>query len=135
MPRAFAFFCPVGCVPPSTDAEAAGADSIQWHEGDVEVLPFPDSQFDAVLSSVGHMFAPRPEAAIAEMLRALKSGGRIAFMTWPPELAVGRMLRRGPMQRQLMRNLKIYKGGTHPHEAQQPEIIDVKSLNRKNARA
>jgi large subunit ribosomal protein L13 len=51
------------------------------------------------------------------------------------ELAVGRMLHRGPMQRQLMRNLKIYKGGTHPHEAQQPEIIDVKSLNSKNVRA
>jgi large subunit ribosomal protein L13 len=51
------------------------------------------------------------------------------------ELAVGRMLRRGPMQRKLMRNLKIYKGTTHPHEAQQPEIIDVKSLNRKNVGA
>jgi large subunit ribosomal protein L13 len=51
------------------------------------------------------------------------------------QLAVGRMLHRGPMQRQLMRNLKVYKGGTHPHQAQQPEIIDVKSLNRKNVRA
>lgn len=51
------------------------------------------------------------------------------------QVAVGRMLKRGPMQRQLMRNLRIYKGGTHPHEAQQPEIVDVKSLNRKNVRA
>jgi large subunit ribosomal protein L13 len=51
------------------------------------------------------------------------------------ELAVGRMLKRGPLQRKLMRNLKIYKGATHPHEAQQPELIDVKSLNRKNVRA
>ncbi len=51
------------------------------------------------------------------------------------QLAVGRMLSRGPMQRQLMRNLKIYKGGTHPHEAQQPQLLDVKSLNRKNGRA
>ena len=51
------------------------------------------------------------------------------------QLAVGRMLKRGPLQRKLMRNLKIYKGGTHPHEAQQPELIDVKSLNRKNVRA
>ena len=51
------------------------------------------------------------------------------------QLAVGRMLKRGPMQRQLMRNLKIYKGGTHPHEAQQPQPLDVKSLNRKNVRA
>jgi large subunit ribosomal protein L13 len=51
------------------------------------------------------------------------------------ELAVGRMLKRGPLQRRLMRHLKIYKGAAHPHEAQQPELLDVKMLNRKNARA
>ncbi len=51
------------------------------------------------------------------------------------ELAVGRMLARGPLQRKLMRNLKVYKGGSHPHEAQKPELLDVKSLNRKNVRA
>jgi large subunit ribosomal protein L13 len=51
------------------------------------------------------------------------------------QLAVGRMLKRGPLQRKLMRNLKIYKGAGHPHEAQQPEVLDVKSLNRKNVRA
>ncbi len=50
------------------------------------------------------------------------------------EKAVERMLSRGPLQRKLMRNLKIYKGTEHPHEAQQPEVLDVKSLNRKNAR-
>jgi large subunit ribosomal protein L13 len=51
------------------------------------------------------------------------------------EKAVERMLRRGPLQRKLMRNLKVYKGATHPHEAQQPEPLDVKGLNRKNVRA
>jgi large subunit ribosomal protein L13 len=51
------------------------------------------------------------------------------------ELAVGRMLKRGPLQRKLMRNLKVYKGAAHPHEAQKPEPLDVKSLNRKNVRA
>lgn len=51
------------------------------------------------------------------------------------ELAVGRMLSRGPQQRQLMRNLKVYKGAAHPHEAQKPELLDVKSVNRKNLRA
>ncbi len=50
-------------------------------------------------------------------------------------LAVSRMLRRGPLQRKLMRNLKIYKGPDHPHAAQNPEKLDVASLNRKNARA
>jgi large subunit ribosomal protein L13 len=51
------------------------------------------------------------------------------------ELAVGRMLKRGPLQRKLMRNLKVYKGAEHPHEAQKPEPLDVANLNRKNARA
>jgi len=51
------------------------------------------------------------------------------------ELAVGRMLKRGPLQRKLMRNLKVYKGAAHPHEAQKPEPLDVKALNRKNVRA
>jgi large subunit ribosomal protein L13 len=51
------------------------------------------------------------------------------------EKAVERMLKRGPLQRKLMRNLKVYKGATHPHEAQQPQPLDVKALNRKNARA
>src|SRR5262249_37832690 len=61
-----------------------------WHEGDVEALPLPDAEFDFVVSQFGHMFAPRPQVAIAEMLRVLKPGGTIAFSTWPPELCVGR---------------------------------------------
>jgi large subunit ribosomal protein L13 len=50
------------------------------------------------------------------------------------ELAVERMLARGPLQRQLMRNLRIYKGTEHPHTAQNPEVLDVAKLNRKNVR-
>ena len=65
--------------------------SIDFHEGDVEKLPFDDSEFDVVLSQYGHMFAPRPDVAIAEMLRVLRPGGTIAFSTWPPEMIVGRM--------------------------------------------
>jgi large subunit ribosomal protein L13 len=51
------------------------------------------------------------------------------------EKAVERMLKRGPLQRKLMRNLKVYAGTKHPHEAQKPEPLDVKALNSKNARA
>jgi SAM-dependent methyltransferase len=65
--------------------------SIDFREGDVEALPFPDAGFDVVLSQFGHMFAPRPEIAIREMLRVLRPGGTIAFSTWPPELFMGRM--------------------------------------------
>jgi SAM-dependent methyltransferase len=64
---------------------------IDWHEGDVEALPFGDATFDVVLSQFGHIFAPRPDVAMSEMLRVLKPGGTIAFSTWPPELFVGRM--------------------------------------------
>src|SRR5256885_7567007 len=72
------------------NAKLAGVE-VDFHEGDAEQLPFPDSEFDAVLSQFGHMFAPRPEVAVAEMLRVLKPGGTIAFSTWPPDLFVGRM--------------------------------------------
>jgi SAM-dependent methyltransferase len=63
---------------------------LELHEGDAESLPFGDGAFDHVVSQFGHMFAPRPEVAIAEMLRVLKPGGTIAFSTWPPELFTGR---------------------------------------------
>jgi SAM-dependent methyltransferase len=62
---------------------------IDFREGDAEALPFDDVTFDIVLSQFGHMFAPRPDVAMAEMLRVLKRGGTIAFTTWPPELLIG----------------------------------------------
>jgi SAM-dependent methyltransferase len=71
------------------NAQTVGVE-IDWYEGDVEQLPFDDAVFDVVLSQFGHMFAPRPEVAVAEMLRVLRPGGRIAFSTWPPELLIGR---------------------------------------------
>ena len=49
--------------------------------------------------------------------------------------AVERMLNKSKLRAKLMRNLRVYKGTDHPHEAQQPEVLDVKSLNRKNSRA
>ena len=51
------------------------------------------------------------------------------------ELAVKRMLPGGSWSRQQMTNLKIYAGSEHPHEAQNPEIIDVAAMNSKNVRA
>lgn len=51
------------------------------------------------------------------------------------EKAVERMLARGPLGRKIMGNLRIYKGTEHPHAAQNPEVLDVASMNRKNTRA
>ncbi len=71
---------------------AAIADvDVEFIEGDAEALHYPDGSFDIVLSQFGHIFAPRPAVAVREMLRVLKSGGRIAFSTWPPEHFTGRM--------------------------------------------
>jgi SAM-dependent methyltransferase len=61
-----------------------------FQEADAESLPFPPETFDIVVSQFGHMFAPRPEVAVAELLRVTKPGGTIAFSTWPPELFTGR---------------------------------------------
>ncbi|HVL49557.1 MAG TPA: class I SAM-dependent methyltransferase [Candidatus Thermoplasmatota archaeon] len=69
----------------------AGFEDITWKEGDVEALPFADGEFDVVLSQYGHMFAPRPEVATREMLRVLRPGGTIAFSTWPPDHAIGKL--------------------------------------------
>ncbi len=50
------------------------------------------------------------------------------------EKAVERMITRGPLQRQQMRNLHVYKGAEHPHAGQQPQALDVAALNPKNKR-
>ncbi|WP_404710726.1 50S ribosomal protein L13 [Sphingomonas sp. MMS24-J13] len=48
------------------------------------------------------------------------------------EKAVERMVPRGPLGRQQMRNLRIFKGAEHDHAAQNPEPMDIAGLNRKN---
>lgn len=50
------------------------------------------------------------------------------------EKAVERMMPEGPLARQQLKNLRVYAGPAHPHEAQQPEALDVAAMNRKNAR-
>ena len=49
--------------------------------------------------------------------------------------AVQRMLPGGKLSRQQMTNLRVYAGAEHPHEAQNPEVLDVKSMNKKNTRS
>jgi large subunit ribosomal protein L13 len=51
------------------------------------------------------------------------------------EKAVERMLPRGPLARRQLGNLRVYKGGEHPHEAQKPVSLDIGAMNRKNARS
>jgi large subunit ribosomal protein L13 len=49
--------------------------------------------------------------------------------------AVKRMIPRGPLGRQQLKNLRIYPGPEHPHAAQEPVTLDVAALNTKNARS
>ena len=48
------------------------------------------------------------------------------------EKAVERMIPRGPLGRAQMRALHLYAGTEHPHGGNQPQVLDVASMNRKN---
>ncbi|RJL24711.1 class I SAM-dependent methyltransferase [Bailinhaonella thermotolerans] len=62
-------------------------------EADVQELPFPDGHFDAALSTFGVMFAPDQERAAAELLRAVRPGGRVGVTAWTPDGLIGRYAR------------------------------------------
>ena len=49
--------------------------------------------------------------------------------------AIQRMLPGGPLSKTQMTNLRVYAGSEHPHEAQNPEVLDVKAMNPKNTRS
>ena len=48
------------------------------------------------------------------------------------KLAVKRMLPSGPLAKKQLSKLKIYRGTSHPHESQNPKIIDFAKMNSKN---
>jgi SAM-dependent methyltransferase len=60
-------------------AAAAGADDTEFIEADAQVHPFGDGRFDVVISRNGLMFFDDPDAGFANLARALRSGGRLAF--------------------------------------------------------
>ena len=51
------------------------------------------------------------------------------------EKAVERMLPHGPLGRRQLGNLRVYKGASHPHQAQSPVVLDVAAMNSKNVRS
>jgi SAM-dependent methyltransferase len=64
-----------------------------FEEGDAESLPYEDGQFDAVVSLVGAMFAPRPLRVAAELTRVCRPGGLIAMANWTPGGFIGQMFK------------------------------------------
>ncbi len=49
--------------------------------------------------------------------------------------AIERMVPDGPLGRRQLKNLRVYPGAEHPHEAQQPEVLDIAGRNPKNKRS
>jgi SAM-dependent methyltransferase len=76
-------------------AERAAAEglTVDFRVADAEALPFDDSSFDAALSTFGSMFTPDHARTAAEMLRVVRSGGRIGLACWTPEGFIGQLFK------------------------------------------
>ncbi|WP_290813173.1 class I SAM-dependent methyltransferase [Halovivax sp.] len=72
-------------------AALVGDDEVEWVAGDAVALPVRDDEFDAVLSSFGHVFAPESTVAGRELRRVIVPGGRVAFTAWSPVGVVGEL--------------------------------------------
>jgi SAM-dependent methyltransferase len=83
----------VAGVDPNEDmlALARRADpGVEWRTGVAERLPFPDHTFDRTVSQFALMFVGDPRAALADMARVTRPGGRVALAVWgAPERAAG----------------------------------------------
>lgn len=67
-----------------------------------------------------------------------RTAGQVLEGKFPERIitkAVQRMLPGGPLSRQQMTNLRVYASAEHPHEAQNPTVLDVASMNPKNTRS
>jgi len=66
---------------------------VRFLEADAEALPFDDSSFDVALSTFGAMFTPDHTRPAREMLRVVRSHGRIGLANWTPESFIGQLFR------------------------------------------
>ena len=73
-------------------ARAEGLD-VRFQVADAENLPFEDGAFDVLLSTFGSMFTPDQSRAARELLRVVRSGGRIGLANWTPEGFLGDLFR------------------------------------------
>lgn len=73
-------------------AQAEGL-AVEFQVADAEDLPFEDASFDVVLSTFGAMFTPQHERPAREMLRVVRSGGRIGLANWTPEGFIGQLFK------------------------------------------
>lgn len=95
--RRFARVTATDYVPELLDKAAARALAngldIAFQVADAEELPFADGSFDVALSTFGVMFTPNQPRAARELLRVVRSGGRIGLSNWTPEGFLGDLFR------------------------------------------
>lgn len=65
-------------------AEQRGLTNIEFRSGDMTQLPFDEAEFDVVVCVFGIFFVPDMEAALGELRRVLRDGGKLAITTWGP---------------------------------------------------
>jgi SAM-dependent methyltransferase len=95
--RRFAAVTSTDYVPALLDKGRARAAAeglqVDFRVADAEDLPFKDGSFDAVLSTFGAMFTPDHTRPAREMLRVVRSGGRIGLANWTPEGFIGQLFK------------------------------------------
>ena len=95
--RRFADVLATDYVPELLDEAQRRADAdglaLRTQVADAQALPFPDGEFDVVMSTIGAMFAPDQEAVASELARVCRSGGQIGMANWTPDSMVGDMFR------------------------------------------
>jgi SAM-dependent methyltransferase len=95
--RRFAAVTSTDYVPALLDKGRARAAAeglqVDFQIADAENLPFEDGSFDAVLSTFGAMFTPDHTRPAREMLRVVRSGGRIGLANWTPDGFIGQLFK------------------------------------------
>jgi SAM-dependent methyltransferase len=69
---------------------------VKFEQADAESLPYPDQNFDVVMSTFGVMFTPDQDKAASEMARVCRSGGQIGLANWTPTSFVGELFKTIP---------------------------------------
>lgn len=80
-----------GLIATARELAAAAGLAIQFEVGDCELLPYPEWNFDVVVSSFGTIFAPDHAAVAAELARVCRPGGKLGLAGWRPGSGAARM--------------------------------------------
>src|ERR1041385_5747967 len=65
-------------------AEERGLNNVEFRSGDMTQLPFDEGSFDVVVCVFGIFFVPDMEAALRELRRVVRNGGKVAITSWGP---------------------------------------------------